>query len=187
MKLLSQFESKGNIELLSQVKLAVFASKYTPLELYSLAIELFHSLCKLPISLCSGWQAPLEKELLANIKGSLTANIVYYSAKDIGQIHLPEHLESLYLNKKLLLLSAQSRTSRASKGDINKRDDLLLKQVDKILFMYIRDGGRLEEYYNQKLRSNFPVYILDHELNQSCMGPGSIALNSENVKDLLGI
>ena len=158
MKLLSQFESKGNIELLSQLKLAVFASKYTPREIYSLSRELFHSLCKLPISLCSGWQAALEKELLTNVDESITANIVYYSAKDIAQINLPKHLEPLYLNHKLLLLSAQSRTSRVSKGDINKRDDLLFKQVDKILFMYIREGGRLEEYYNQKLRSNFPVF-----------------------------
>jgi len=185
MKVLSQFESKGNIELLSQSTVAVFASKNAPEDLYLPASELFLALCKLPLSLCGGWQAPLEKRLLNLAYPEMTANILYYSARDIGQISPGEKLKALDIFGKLLLISAESRTNRASSNDIDKRDALLFKHVDKVLFIYIERGGRLEEYYNQLLGRDFPVFIFDHEHNKSFNSPGSIALNTENIDLLL--
>ena len=187
MKILSQFESKGNIELLSQTTLAVFASKNATQEIYKPAQELFLSLSELTISLCGGWQAPLEKYLLNLASSEMKANIVYYSAKDLGQINPNAKLDSLDTDKKLLLISAQSKTNRASKNDVDKRDDLLFKQVDKVLFMYIEPGGRLEKYYNQLVEKDFPVFVLDHGLNRSFIGQGCVALNNENVNVLMGI
>jgi len=62
---------------------------------------------------------------------------------------------------------------------------LLFKQTDKVLFIYIESGGRLEKYYNQLVNNNFPVFILEHELNRSFIGQGSVALNAENIDVLL--
>jgi len=185
MKVLSQFESKGNIELLSQDTLAVFASKNTSQEIYQPAKELFLTLCKLSVSLCGGWQAPLEKQLINLSYPEMTANILYYSAKDIGQINQDKKLKALDMFGKLLLISAESRANRVSKNDIDKRDELLFSQVDKVLFLFIEPGGRLEKYYNQLVEKNFPIFVLDHDLNRSFIGPRSMALNTENVDVLL--
>jgi len=184
MKVLSHFESKGNIELLSQETLAVFASKNAPREIYPHARELFHELCRLPLSLCGGWQAPVEKELLSLTYPEMTADILLYSAKDLAIINLDETLKNLDMFGKLLLLSAESRSGRISKNDVDKRDDLLFKHMDKFLFMFIESGGRLEKYYNQLVDKNVPVFILDHPLNKNFIGPGTIALNNENIIDL---
>jgi hypothetical protein len=185
MKVLSQFESKGNIELLSQTTIAVFASKNAPEDLYLPASELFLALCKLPLSLCGGWQAPLEKKLLNLAYPEMTASILYYSARDISQVNQTGKLKILDMFGKLLLISAESRSSRTSRNDVDKRDALLFKQVDKVLFIYLEPAGRLEEYYNQLLKKNFPVFVLDHQHNKRFNGAGSIALNTENIDILL--
>ena len=185
MKLLSQFESLGNIELLSQSTLSVFASKNTPQEIYPFALELFLSLCKLPLSLSSGWQAPLEKKLLNLTYPEMTANILYYSAKDLSKSGQNRKLKTLDMFGKLLVISAESRSGRPTKSDVDKRDTLLFQQTEKVLFIYIESGGRLEKYYNQFLEKNFPVYVLDHELNQSFIGPASVAVNPDNIDTIL--
>lgn len=185
MKVLTQFESKGNIELLSQSKLAVFTSKNTPREISESAQRLFLSLCKLKISLAGGWQAPLEKQLLNLTYAGMPANIIYYSAKDLGQIKQNQKLAALDNEHKLLIVSAKSRTNRVSKNDINKRDTLLFNQVEKVLFMYIAHGGRLEKYYNQLLQKDFPVYVLEHDLNRSFLNNGAIALSRDNLNVII--
>ena len=184
MNVLSHFESKGNIELLSQTTLAIFASKNTPSEIFQQAREIFLQLCSLPLSLCGGWQAALEKELLSLTHPQMAADILLYSAKDLAKINLNETLKNLDMFGKLLLLSAESRSDRVSKNDVDKRDDLLFKHMDKVLFMFIESGGRLEKYYNQLVKKNFPVFILDHPLNKNFISPGTVALNKENIIDL---
>jgi len=184
MKLLSQFETKGNVELLSQNKIALFSSKNTPDEIYKPAEELFFTLCKLSISLAGGWQAPLEKSLLDLTLSGMKANIIYYSAKDLVSIENPK-LKELESQNKILYVSAQSRKSRVSKEDINKRDELMFKQVEAVLFLYIEPNGRLEKYFDQLINKKFPVYVLEHELNSSLSKFGAVSLNLENLKDLI--
>jgi len=185
MKVLSHFESKGNIELLSQATLGVFASQKTPTDIYPSAKQLFLSLCRIPLSLSGGWQAPLEKQLLQLAYPEMTASILYYSAKDLARITLSDHLNTLDMFGKLLLISAESKTPRATQSDVDKRDALLFTQTDKILFLHIEHGGRLEKYYNQLLDKDFPVFILDHQLNQKFFSRGSVVINNDNCDSLL--
>jgi hypothetical protein len=185
MKVLSHFESLGNIELLSQSTLSVFASKNTPQEIYPSAEDLFLSLCRLPLSLSSGWQAPLEKKLLNLTYPEMTANILYYSAKDLSKTGQDRKLKALNMFGKLLLISAESRSDRPTRNDVDKRDTLLFQQTEKVLFLYIESGGRLERYYNQFIEKNFPVYILDHELNRSFISPASIAVHPDTIDTIL--
>lgn len=184
MRVLSQFESKGNVELLSQKNLAIFSSKNTPEEIFKSAEELFLSLCSMPICLASGWQAYFEKHLLELVKPDMPVNIIYYSAKDIGELNFKE-LDVLEKENKLLYISAQSRKNRISKGDVDKRDELLFSQVDAALFLYIEPKGRLEKYFDILVMEEFPVYVLEHELNRAFINAGAVGLNLENVRDLI--
>jgi hypothetical protein len=185
MKILSQFESRGNIELLSQKIVAVFSSKNTPPEIYPAAEKLFEKMIDSPLSLASGWQAPLEKKLLGLTHSTMKANIVYYTAKDLSQIKLSPALIDLEREKKLLIVSAQSRQTRPTKSDINKRDALLFKQVSHVLFFYINPGGRLEEYFNHLQEAAFPVFILQHPLNERFLVSGCSVLDEDNLAETL--
>ncbi|MCB0282558.1 MAG: hypothetical protein KDF60_08255 [Calditrichaeota bacterium] len=178
---MSQFETRGNIELLSQKPIALFASKETPKDLYPDAEIFFEKLCRLPVSLAGGWQAPLEKKLLHKTNTKIKANVIYYSARDIGKIKISEHLSNLNDNDKLLIVSAQSRQTRPSQNDIDKRDKLMFTQVHSVLFLYINEGGRLEKYFNDLLSSQFTVYIFDHPLNQKYKVAGTIPLNTDSL------
>lgn len=184
MKILSQFESKGNLELLSQRTLALFSSKNTPQEIFKSAQELFLALCEMPLSLAGGWQAPFEKHLLGLTNPDMPANIIYYSAKDISQLNIKE-LTQLEEQNKLLYISAQSRKNRVSKEDVDKRDELLLSKVDAVIFLYIEPRGRLEKYFDFLCLEDFATFVLDHELNKAFINAGAVNLNLENYKELL--
>jgi hypothetical protein len=185
MKLLSKFETHGNIELLSQKIVAVFSSKDTPKEIYPSAEQLFEKMTDMPISMAGGWQAPLEKKLLETAHPAMKANIIYYTAKDLSQVKMGKSLELLDNEKKLLLVSAQSRQIRATKSDVDKRDALLFNQISQVLFLYISPNGRLEKYYNTLQESNFSLFVLDHPLNEHILISGCPAINSDNLQEII--
>lgn len=185
MKLLSQFESRGNIELLSQKIVAIFSSINTPQEIYGDAEKLFEKLKNRQLSIAGGWQAALEKKLLNTTDSKMLANIIYYTAKDLSQIKMIKKLKLLEDEKKLLLISAQSRQKRASKNDVDKRDKLLFEQVSHVLFLYIHPGGRLENYFNLLQESNFPISVLQHPLNKRFLVSGCPAIQEENLDELI--
>ena len=181
MKIVSRFETRGNIELLSQKPIAVFASQNTPNEIFRDAESLFEKLCDLPVSIAGGWQAPLEKKLLQKTNKRMKANIIFYSARDISKIKMTKHLADLDNENKLLVISAQSRQSRPSKTDVDKRDNLMFSQVAAILFFYIAEGGRLEKYFNDLISAKFPVYLFEHELNSPFLTSDCMPINEDNL------
>ncbi|KAA3613211.1 MAG: hypothetical protein D8M58_12965 [Calditrichaeota bacterium] len=185
MKLLTQFESQGNIELLSQKIIAVFSSKETPKEIYPFAEKLFSKLMEKNISIAGGWQAPLEKKMVEKTNNKMQANIIFYTAKDLSQLKISQKLHTLDDENKLLLISAQSRQKRAAKSDIDKRDNLLFKQVSQVLFLYVSSGGRLEEYFNTLHLASFPLLVLQHPLNEHLLLSGCPAINEDNVDELI--
>ncbi len=185
MTLLSKFESTGNIELLSQKIITVFSSKDTPQEIYPAAEKLFEKLKDNHVSIASGWQAPLEKKLLESTYPEMVANIIYYTAKDLSQISLLPGLKRLDDKKKLLVISAQSRQKRATKNDIDKRDELLFKQVSQVIFLYISPDGRLEKYFNRLQEASFPIFVLQHSLNERFLVSGCPSIDDSNLHELI--
>ncbi|HGY57162.1 MAG TPA: hypothetical protein ENK44_15750 [Caldithrix abyssi] len=180
------FQSTGNIELLSQRKMALFASKNTPSELYNDALSLFHALQDMPISLAGGWQAPLERHLFNRADPLKPANYLYYLAKDINGYRPSETERHLLEEKKLLVLSPEIKSKRPSQSFVKRRDDLLFSQIDSILFLYISPGGRLDTYLLQLSSRKNKLYILNHPLNQPYFGEDILAMDAENAGELFG-
>ncbi len=178
------FQSKGNIELLSQRKLALFASKNAPQEIYTGAEALFSILQDMPLSLAGGWQAPLEKYLFNKADPMKPANFIHYLAKDINRFR-PSSLEQRLLEEnKLLVLSPEIKSGRASHSLVKKRDALLFLQIDSILFLYIDTGGRLEGYLRQLSERKHRLYILNHPLNLAYFGEDILTVDEENVGEI---
>ena len=185
MPILSKFKSRGNIELLSRKRVALFASRKTPAEIYPAASGLFHVICNLPLCLGGGWQAPLERKLLKLLPGIPRAGLIYYSATDIGERVLNPKLQKIFDAEKLLLLCAEAAPGRASRSAVDKRDQLLFSQITRIIFFHIAPKGRLESVFNTLLHNNNTPFVLDHPLNEPFLNAGGLAINEDNAQDLL--
>lgn len=179
-----KFESKGNIELLSQRNVALFASVKTPKEIYYEAQLLVEKMVERNFCLAGGWQAPLEKEILNDQLKKGKANIIFYTAKDIKYIKMKEPLQPMLEKEKLLILSPESKKKRVSKADIDLRDMLILDQIKHILFLYIDPGGRLETYYNYLVHNKISFSVLDHDCNRRWLTSDCSHVNSETIETL---
>ena len=181
------FQSKGNIELLSQRKLAVFASKDTPREIYPDAEKCFAALRQLALCLAGGWQAPLERRLFEQADTGLAANYILYLAKDINAFRPTALQQHLLDENKLLVLSPEIKAKRASQSLVKQRDALLFSQIDSVLFLYIRPGGRLEGYLRELSARKSRLYILNHPLNRPYFGEDILPLDGDNAEEVLGV
>ncbi len=179
------FHSRGNIELLSQNKLAVFASRETPEELFKPALAFFAELLRLPISLAGGWQSALEKQLLALFNPHVTANLIQYFAREINHLKLESWQQALLKENKLLIISPETSQQRPNQGLVSKRDALIFSHCQKILFLYMQPGGRLQAYFDQLLQSGHQLYLFEHPANEKQLSSDVVFLNSDNLESLL--
>jgi hypothetical protein len=181
------FETLGNIELLSQKRAAVFASQKTPAELHGPVISFLDALKRLPIALAGGWQSPLEKKILNQINSSGSrCNIIHYLAKNINNFKPGEDQNQLVKDGRMLFISPGIQELRPSQRQINSRDELIFSQIDKILFIFIAAGGRLEEYFNRLLSASYQVFLFEHPLNKEFFNSSAVLLNEDNAELLLG-
>lgn len=182
------FETRGNVEILSQKKIAIFASRATPQEFYPRALTLFNRLAQQDVAIASGWQAPLEKFLFKKGVGlQIRANIIKYLPRDLNCYQLSYTEQVLLDENKLLLVAPDTDVRRPEKKWINRRDALLFSQIKHVLFLYIVPGGRLESYFNQLLNRDYHVYLPEDAQNSFLNASGVIKLNEQNVAELLGV
>ena len=179
------FHSRGNIELLSQNKLAVFASRETPEELFEPALAFFSELLQLPISLAGGWQSNLEKQLLTLFNTQATANLIQYFAREINHLKLESWQQALLNENKLLIISPETSQQRPNQGLVSKRDNLIFSHCQKVLFFYIQPGGRLQAYFDQLLKSGSQLFLFEHPTNEKQLSSDVVFINTDNLEPLL--
>ncbi|MBD3225155.1 MAG: hypothetical protein GF313_10530 [Caldithrix sp.] len=180
----STFATRGNVELLSQKKLAVFTSKNTPKTLYPFAERIFSILCRQELALAGGWQSPLEKRLFRQIPPSPRTHCIHYLAKDINSVYLTKEQNYLLEENRLLVIAPHTKQQRISRQTIEQRDSLIFSQIKNILFLYIRTDGRLNRYFVQLLQMQYNLFVLDHPLNDSYLLDDIVALGEDNAPQI---
>jgi hypothetical protein len=179
------FETLGNVELLSQQKIALFASRSAPPPIYEPALALFQELIRLPLTLVGGWQAPLEKFLFKHSEAQQRANYIHYLSSNINQFKADDRQKELLQSDKLLVISPLLKEKRASRPSVKKRDELIFRQVKKILFLYVHPGGRLETYFRHLSEQDYLLYLLDDPLNQAFRHEDVITVSADNPAIIL--
>ncbi|MBN1407778.1 MAG: hypothetical protein JW956_08315 [Calditrichaceae bacterium] len=185
MRKSSIFQTLGNVELLSQRKIALFASKNVPDELRPIVNGVADKLFQLPLAAAGGWQSPLEKSVYQKFNEQCSANIIHYVAKDINQFKPTEKQQRWIEQNKLLIISPELKEIRTSASAVDKRDRLLFSQNKKILFLYIEPKGRLEKYFKELSQLNFQLYLLDDPINKAYFHDDIIRINEDSVESLL--
>lgn len=180
------FETLGNVELLSQARLAIFASRQSSVSVSEEALKLVDRLLTLPIALAGGWQAPLERQIFRQLAtASNSINCIYYLAKNIN-IFKPDKLQQHLLDSnRLLIIAPQTRASRPAKPFIKQRDNLLFEQNKRICFLSIRAGGRLAGYVEWLSAHKYSLFLLDHPDNSAFDGPDLVKICAANAEQLL--
>ncbi len=180
------FETKGNVELLSANRFAVFASRNTPEELIQYSCDVCDSIKRFSFCAVGGWQAKAEKKILSHIWEETNASVIHYLAKNLNTFS-PNVTQQTYLDaKRLLFVAPPLNQLRPSHKEITQRDQLLFSQTRKIFFIHIQPGGRLEMYLNHLSEKNFTLFILDHSLNAPFFDSGMIKIHPDNAELLLG-
>jgi len=180
------FETIGNVELLSQNKVAIFSSKDVSLEITSQATSLIKSISSLSIAIAGGWQAPLEKKVFSfYTKQKSPINLIYYLAKNINLFKASVLQKNLIQRDRLLVIAPQFKEKRPTHKNISMRDELLFSQINKILFLSISPGGRLENYLSKLSSKKYQLYIMEHPENEAYYAEDIVALNQNNMEMLL--
>ncbi len=179
------FETRGNVELLSANRFALFASQSTTNDLIHHSKEVFSALKQSPFCAVGGWQAKAEKQILSFLNKKTNAAIIHYLAKDLNRF-IPNASQQNYLEEnRLLFVAPPLNRPRPSRKEITLRDQLLFSQTRKIFFLYVRPGGRLETYLKFLNVNDYTLFILDHPKNKPFFDSGLIKINPDNAELLL--
>ena len=74
---------------------------------------------------------------------------------------------------------------RIDQRKVKKRDDLMMDQIDRFLFLNIKEGGNLEELFFQCLNLEKEVFLLNHPINQKWINPEVVTLSEDDLMMLL--
>lgn len=181
------FYYSGKIELLKKNTVGIFCSREIPLSIYHSANELFTKMLSLPIVLAGGWQSVMEKRILRSYKAqnSNVAQMIYFLAKGIRVFTLPAYLEKPYNEGNLLVISPYLEGKHISLKRVQVRDGLILRLIDRYLFLYINPGGYLETVYKSCLKEKKIVYLPKHHLNAEYLRDNVKPIEGTNVEDLI--
>lgn len=172
----------GNSSLLNKKKIGLFVSVNCP---GTMIFQSYDFVSKMRsrdnISFISGFHSPMEKECLRSLSIG-NAGIIWCLAKSIEAFKLPEELELVFSDGKLLLLSSFSeKISRITKQTALERNKLVAAIADEIFFSYAEPGGKTEKLCHDSIEWGKPVFTLQSQENEEIISRGAIPIDVDNV------
>jgi len=137
----------GNQELLHQPLLAVFCSVKCPASLILKAHDLAKELTVSGQAVISGFQSPVEKEMLTVLlRGS--GPIVVCPARGLADVRTPAAWRMPIETGRMLLLSAfAADIKRADRANASHRNLLAASLANDILIIHAEPGSKIEALY----------------------------------------
>lgn len=183
--MVNTFVTRGNAELLSQKKLAIFASNGIQSANENHFVDFFERLKTLPLALASGWHSFLEKILFNTASDTDCANYIYYLGRDLNTYRFSEHQLALMQADKLLVIARDSAQKRISKHSAGWRNRLIFSQMSGILFLYIRPEGILHNSFEQLRTQGSRIFLLDIPENRHFICRDVVPVHMDTVSELL--
>jgi len=175
----------GKLSLLDKQPVCLFCSRSVPISLIASGIEFLQSVMQLPLTFISGWHSSLERKALRMHTPEMPSNIIYFPAQGIDHFKIPAYLQADYENEKLLIVSLWKSEKGTDRHTAKKRNDYLLKNYDRFLFLYISPKGQLAGLYQQAIDQHKDVFIFDHFTNNEWITENVVPVSKYNSKVLL--
>lgn len=191
----------GNYALIEHNPVAVYCSRKIPLSVFEQSNEVVSALMEHDVVLAGGWQSPMEKRLLKNIKRKEHAKIIYFLAKGIRNFRPFKkfEMESLEEQDRLLVLSLHESEERITRKLVEKRDHWMRKMLQRFFFLYIDPDGKLQQLYEEltghtsslfvghaaSLSREKKVFLLNHPENRPFMNDSVILIDRYNLEEVI--
>lgn len=168
----------GNIDLLSRRKIAVFSSIKCPANLaissHSLAMRLDHP----EVAVISGFQSPVEKDILHTLLKLGTATIVCSPTGIIRDIAREDFKQPL-INGKLLILSTQIIPKVLSAKRAVEQNYLAAALADSAVICYASPGGKTEQLARELFSWDISVYTFVASHNSVLLAEGACEISPD--------
>ncbi len=163
----------GQVVLLQQPLLGVFASARCPATLILKAHDWAQSVKDSSLAVVSGFHSPAEQEILAVLLRG-TSPIVIVAARDLEGMRIPAAWRSPIEQHRLLLLSPfPAKIKRSTAGLAEERNRLALALATQVLVIHATPGGKTESAIVAAcLAQGKPVTALPDPHNQHLFAQG---------------
>src|SRR6266478_3693605 len=135
----------GNLDSLSQPKIALFCSVRSPGNAILGAYDAARKLRDEGITVVSGFHSPVEKECLRILLRGKQP-IITCLARSLVKIRIPAEWRQALDSGRLLVLSPfERRPRRPDTKSARRRNELIAAFADEVLIIYAQPGGAIEQ------------------------------------------
>lgn len=168
-----KIQTIGNDKILNNKKLALFCSRKCPPDIIVKALDLAVKLRDQQITVISGFQSLLEKEILdILLKGK--QNIIWAHSRNIEKMkRIPIKIKSEIEKGRFLIISNfDEKETRPSMQRGLKRNYFIAEQADEILILHATPGSNTERLALSFRNSNKKLYTIESKWNENLMEMG---------------
>jgi len=163
----------------------LLCSRKMPISIIVPAIEFLQSVMQHPITFISGWHSSIERKALRMRTLGMPSNIIYFLAQGIDHFKIPAYLQADYENHKLLVVSLWKTEKGTDRYRAKIRNEFLLNNCGKFLFLYISPKGKLVNLYQQAIDQQKDIFIFDHFSNSQWITKDVVPVSKYNSEALL--
>ena len=171
----------GNEEILNTKKIGLFVSINCPGVMIFQSYDFVFKMRSRNVSFVSGFHSPMEKECLRSLAiGS--AGIIWCIAKSIESFKLPEDLEKVFDDGRLLIISSfPEKINRITRETSLLRNKIVAAIADESFFSYAAPDGSTEKLCCEAIEWGKPVFTLDTPENQGIIDRGALPVDINNI------
>jgi predicted Rossmann fold nucleotide-binding protein DprA/Smf involved in DNA uptake len=170
----------GNSDILQHKKLAIFCSAKCPGNLILRTYDLAQKLRKERITVISGFHSPIEQECLRLLlRGDQP--IIICLARSIERLRIRREYRKPLAKGRLLILSPFAENQhRPTVAMSLYRNHFVAALADRIFVPYAAPSSKTENFCNEILSWQKPLYTFESDFNQNLIFRGAQLLSLEN-------
>ncbi len=178
------FTALGNLDILQQMKLALFCSVKCPGTLILQTYDLARALRDAGVTVISGFHSPMEKECLALLLRG-TQPVIVCPARSLERIRLPTAWRVPLAQGRLLIVSPFAGKQHRITADLaRKRNEFVATLAADVFFAYAAPGSKTERFCHDVLAWGKPLLTLESDENAGLLALGAKPLRLESIDTL---
>ena len=173
----------GNIDLLRQKKIGIFASRDAPQSIIIPAEKFVFAISKLPYVFISGWHSPFEKKILEKLL-VLEKEIIFFTSLGIKNLRMDNHLIKTWRNGRLLIISFFECNPKMTSLNALRRNEMISDISEQNLFLYVNSNGNLRNLIPRLTKNGRNPLVFNNSVNSNYL-KNCAPVDIGNYKDIL--
>lgn len=173
----------GNIDLLRQKKIGIFASRDAPQSIVIPAEKFVFAVSKLPYVFISGWHSSFEKKIFEKLL-LLEKEIIFFTSLGIRNMRMDNHLIKTWRNGRLLIISFFEDNPKMTSLNALRRNEMISDISEKNLFLYVNNNGNLRNLIPRLSKNGRNPLVFNNSKNFNYL-KNCASIDINNYEDLL--